>query len=246
MNKRLNKKNFAPLFGDWWGKIEPLFDNGVMEGIYSYLKERASEGHTILPMSNKTLRCFQETKLSDLKVVICGLCPYHSIMYGVPIADGLAMSCSNTGLTQPTLEQLYGALEKEFNEGMCLKCYKNPDLSYLSHQGVFLFNAALTVEKDRPGGHSEIWRPFTRYIFEHIISTTGVPVVFLGKYAQEFQRYLAPMQWSFLLQHPAAASRVGDDWDSLGTFTKVNKILKDSNNTEVQWLQERKELVIRK
>lgn len=234
----LNKESFKPLLGDWYQKIEPLFDNGVMEGIYSILKEQSKEGKRIAPESADTFKCFTATPLSNLKVVLCGLCPFHSEKDGVIVADGLAMSSSKTGIKQPSLVNFYEGLEKEFCEGMCLEANKPASLSYLAEQGVLLFNAALTTEIGKAGSHNLLWKPFTQYIFEHIISLTGVPVVFLGKEAAEFSRYLAPMQWHFELSHPAAASYAGIQWDTKGTFRKVNKVIHDTNGHSIWWIDD--------
>src|SRR5574337_1753574 len=96
IHNMLNKESFKPLMGDWFPKLEPLFDNGVMEGIYSILKEESRRGKKIAPESADTFKCFTATPLSNLKVVVCGLCPYHTEKEGVIVADGLAMSCSKT------------------------------------------------------------------------------------------------------------------------------------------------------
>ena len=56
------------------------------------------------------------------------------------------MSCSVTGYIQPSLKQLYSALEREYNQAPGTYS-STPDLSYLAEQGVLLLNAALTTEK---------------------------------------------------------------------------------------------------
>lgn len=89
----LDKKEFKHFFGDWWEKIEPLFDNGEMDRIFSFLKNRGRKGKIIAPVSGDVFKCFEYTKYSDLKCVIAGMAPYHSLRNNVVIADGLMMSC---------------------------------------------------------------------------------------------------------------------------------------------------------
>jgi len=120
-------------------------------------------------------------------------------------------------------------LEFEFN-------LKHPDLSYLAHQGVLLWNAALTTEINKAGSHLELWEPFTKYVFQEILSTTGVPTIFLGKEAAKFERYTGLFSHNFPISHPASAAYKKTDWSTEGVFTKVNKILKEVNNYEINWL----------
>jgi hypothetical protein len=40
------------------------------------------------------------------------------------------------------------------------------------------------------------------------------------------------------MSHPASASYKNTDWDTEGTFRKVNKVLKDNNNFEISWLND--------
>jgi uracil DNA glycosylase len=65
-----------------------------------------------------------------------------------------------------------------------------------------------------------------------------VPVVFLGKEASKFKRFMGPLTWSFELSHPASASYKNAEWDSEGAFTKVNRVLLDEKKTPIYWLDE--------
>lgn len=235
----LNKELFRESFGTWWSKMEPLFDGGIMENIFKHLKSRSREGYKILPESPLLFRCFEECPLDELKVVIIGMAPYHNIRGNTPAADGLLMSCSNTGILQPSLEKWYKAIEKEYHNGLNLKMYENPDLKYLANQGVLLYNISLTTEIGKAAAHIDIWKPFTIYLLEEVISLTGVPVIFLGNDAAKYKRHLAPLQWRFILSHPASAAYNNTQWDSQGVFKKIDKILKDNNNEEIHWIEEK-------
>jgi uracil DNA glycosylase len=146
------------------------------------------------------------------------------------------MGCSTTNILQPSLQKFYDGIEKEFYNGLCVTCERLPDVSFLARQGVLMYNAALTTEINKAGSHISLWEPFTKYLLEKVLDTTGAPVIFLGKDAAKYQKYVAPFTWSFTLSHPASASYKQDDWDTEGVFTKVNKILKDNNNLEISWL----------
>jgi uracil-DNA glycosylase len=253
MSTKLDFELFKPLFGSWAEKFKPFFLSGGFDAVYERLKTDSARGKKIAPLSHNVFRCFQETPLDDVRTVLAGFCPYHTFagwsdkflpnadmnrpskIY--PIADGLMMSCSITKRLQPSLEQFYNALETDIGKGLQLNMVKDPDLSYLAHEGVLLLNSALTVEEGKPGSHQEIWEPFMKFLFEEVFTTNGIPIVLLGREAQKLKRYIMPFTWIFELSHPASAAYTNSQWDSKGTFTAVNKILKENNNTTITWIQ---------
>ena len=222
----------------WHYKMKPFIESDECTAIYEFLKKEAKRGKKIAPLSSNTFRAFRETKLSELSVVMIGMCPYHTFKNNEPVADGLLMGCSTTGYPQPSLDKFYDALEREFHNGLNLKRKKNPDVSYLANQGVLMLNAALTVEMNKAGSHNAIWEPFMKYLLENVLDTAGVPFIFLGKDAGKYERYLPPFTWSFTLSHPASASYKQTDWDTEGVFSKVNQILIQNNNFKINWLDE--------
>ncbi len=220
----------------WHAKMRPFIESNECDAIYEFLKKESKRGKQIAPLSSNVYRAFKETPLDELKVVLMGMCPYHTFKNGEPVADGLLMGCSTTGYPQPSLDKFYDAMEKEFHNGLNLKRHKDPDVSYLAKQGVLMLNAALTVEMNKAGSHSDIWEPFTVYLLEHVLDTSGVPFIFLGKDAAKYERYIPPFTWSFTVSHPASASYKQTDWKTDGVFKKVNEILKQNNNFEIGWL----------
>ena len=221
----------------WHYKIRPFIESEACDKIYEFLKKEAQRGKKIAPLSSNTFRAFKETKFTDLKVVMMGMCPYHTFKEGQPVADGLLMGCSSTGYLQPSLDQFYKALELDVY-GLKLDMYKNPDVTYLANQGVLMLNASLTTEMNKAGSHIDIWEPFTIYLLEHVLDTAGVPFIFLGKDAARYERYLPPFTWSFPLSHPASASYRNTEWDSEGVFKKVTNLVKQNNGVDIHWLQE--------
>ena len=235
----MNWTKFQDCFHEsWHSKMQPFIESEECDEIYAYLKKEAGRGKKIAPLSSNVYRCFLETPLTELKVVLMGMCPYHTAARdGQPVADGLLMGCSTTGKLQPSLEQFYGGVERELYNGLNLKYDKNPDVSYLAKQGVLMFNAALTTEINKAGSHIALWEPFVKHFFE-AIEVEGVPVIFLGKEAGKYAKYTPPLSWSFTVPHPASASYKNTEWDTEGVFGKVNKILKDKNNYYINWLDE--------
>jgi uracil-DNA glycosylase len=165
-----------------------------------------------------------------------GMCPYHTFKNDLPVADGLLMGCSVTEQIQPSLSQFYGAIEREFYNGLNLSIIQNPDVSFLANQGVLMLNAALTTEMNKAGSHIEIWEPFMKYLFEEIINHLGVPIIFLGKDAARYKKYTGIFTHVFEISHPASASYKGTEWDTEGVFVKVNRLLEENNGFSVQWV----------
>lgn len=220
----------------WHAKMKPFIESEECDKIYAYLKSESKRGKKVAPISMHVWRCFLETSLDDLKVVMVGLCPYHTLKNDAPVADGLLMGCSVTGVVQPSLDQYYRAVEKEFYDGLNLNIIENPDVSFIAHQGVLMLNAALTTEINKAGSHLEIWEPFIKYLFEEIINHLGIPIIFLGKESAKYKKYTGIFTHVFELSHPASAAYKGTDWDTEGVFTKVNRLLEENNGFSVQWV----------
>jgi uracil-DNA glycosylase len=233
----MNWDKFAEFFHEsWHSKMRPFIESEECDKIYAHLKDRSRKGHKVAPLASNVYRCFLETPLTDLKVILVGMCPYHTEKNGVFVADGLLMGCSNTDRIQPSLQQFYDAVERDVYNGLKLTSIKGPDVSYLAKQGVLMLNAALTTEINKAGSHMAIWEPFMKYFFEEVVAAEGAPIVFLGKEAAKLEKYTSPFTWVFKISHPASAAYKNSEWDSEGTFTKVNKILKDNNNFNIEWL----------
>ena len=234
MNWEKFKDNFHE---SWHAKMQPFIESEACDEIYAFLKKEAGRGKKIAPLSSDVWRAFRETPLTELKVIMIGMCPYHTAKNGVPVADGLLMGCSKTKQLQPSLEKFYDGLKTEFDRKE-IDFIRNPDVSYLANQGVLMLNAALTTEINKAGSHIAIWKPLIEHLFEHVFQYEGAPVIFLGKDAARYSKLVGPMKWSFVLSHPASAAYKQSDWDTEGIFTKVNKLIKEYNNYEINWLDD--------
>lgn len=230
--------NFKDMFHEsWHDKMKPFIESEECDKIYAFLKSESKRGKMIAPLSSNVFRCFKETPFNEMKVIIVGMCPYHVMRNGSPVADGLLMGCSTTGVMQPSLEQFYGGIERELYNGLALNRVKDPDVSYLAHQGVLMYNAALTTEINKAGSHLELWDAFNDYLFTNVFAFSGIPTIFLGKEAAKVSRYLTGFDWQFPISHPASASYKNSEWSTEGVFTKVNTLIKENNGYKIDWLK---------
>ena len=220
----------------WHSKIRPFIESEECNKIYAFLKSESKKGKQIAPQSIHLWRCFLETSLDNLKVVMVGMAPYHTFKNDLPVADGLLMGCSITNQLQPTLQKFYSGLEKELYDGLNLSYIINTDVSYLAKQGVLMLNASLSVEINKAESHLDVWEPFIKYLFEEILNVTGVPIIFLGKDSAKYKKYAGTICPTFTLPHPASASYKGTDWNTEGVFSKVDELLEESNGFGIQWL----------
>lgn len=239
-------ENVSHKFGDWAPYFKDFIESEEFDSIFARLKWESGRGRIICPASADTFRVFTETSYNDVRAIFILQDPYPWRVYkggeNVFIADGLAMSCANTGICQPSLRQFYDGMEKELCKGMNLDFVYEPDLTYLAKQGVMLMNISLSVEKDKPGSHLSLWTSFIKYFFEEIINTyhRGLPIVFFGQIAGKLEPLVVPfLHWTRIITHPAAAAHKGTKWDSKGLFGWVNTILEQNNGPEfkINWFK---------
>lgn len=237
--EKLDWGKFAGQFHESWEpKMRPFIESDECANIYAQIREQTARGKKVVPVSGQTFRAFKETPMNEIKCMIAGLSPYHTLKNGKAIADGVLMSAKNTMHLPPSLEQFYGGMERELYPDGSVTVLRNPDLTYLCKEGVFMFNVSMTTELMKAGSHVKLWEPFTKYVLEEIITLSNVPCVWLGKDCLRFDRYLNPFQWRFPVSHPASASYNKTDWNSEGVFGKVNRVIKDYNNQSIRWAEE--------
>lgn len=231
---------FEPLLGDWAPKFRPLIESSDFDDIYKFLKDEHKEGKIICPHHTNTFRAFKECPFSKLRVIFILQDPYPWVKFDrggerVYTADGMAMSCSNTGACQPSLELFYQGMEDDLG----IKVFRQPDLSYLANQGILLLNTSLTAEMNKPSSHEGLWDKFIKYLIEEVINfyTGGIIYVSFGGNAHVMTKAILPfLHWGFEVEHPAAAARKEREWKHDNIFTKINKILKDCNNDQINWV----------
>lgn len=234
--------------GEQWSELmKPFLESDKCNDIYTFLRSQTTDrGKRICPESHQTFRAFKETPVDKLCCLWMLQDPYPWIKKGIYVADGIAMSCSNTGYLQPSLELWYNGLMDD------LPGYggheTNPDLAYLCNQGVMMMNSALTVEEGKPSSHSNVkvmgerirlWEPFMRYFLEDVISSLpkGIVIVLGGRESQYYEKFINPLQHYILkCEHPAVASHQQREWDHDHIFRKINRLVLENRGREIDWM----------
>lgn len=148
-------------------------------------------------------------------------------------ATGLAMDCGI--MRSPTIDAIISVYDKEYPNAFNVDLM-NGHLIRWAHQGVFLYNAALTVVQNEPLSHIKIWEPFTAGVINALIQDQN-PKVFvgLGKPAQLILGNIPGPHTLLKYEHPVYAARQNRAWDALGIFHKINEIVTFNGRPAIDW-----------
>jgi uracil-DNA glycosylase len=204
---------------EWYKLLSPLIKTDYFGKVGKAIQPMTFSTKKIFPTYEETFRAFRLTPPSKVKVVIVGLEP--PCIHGVQ-ADGLAFGSKNLLNVSPTMIKIFEEIERDVYDGY--KLDQDPNLTRWADQGVFLLNAALTVEKKKPGSHLKMWDKFTRYALSKLSrDQAGVIYLLWGKYAKSFIPNIQ-LESNFILtaDHP-----LEEGWAGNKHFTKANEILKE-------------------
>ncbi len=209
-----------------WTKI--LKEELSSEYFNNILKEIKKEykNHKVYPDYENIFNFLNLTSYEKVKVVIVGQDPYH----GENQAHGLAFSSLDKKLP-PSLRNIYKELKNDLGI-----VNEEANLTPWAKEGVLLINSSLTVRKGLPNSHRYInWDRFTDKIIEKI-NNKKTPVVFIlwGNFAKE-KKVLITNKNHLILEsaHPSPFS-AHKFWGNKH-FSKTNKFLKETNQTEINW-----------
>jgi uracil-DNA glycosylase len=224
-------KIFAKLKKSGWDiPLKDFIYSEDFNKIIEYLYKDSINGKKFTPQLKDIFKAFEECPYKDLKVVFLGQDPFP----GKDIADGIAFSCSYTKEAQPTLQALLDEVNRTVNEGFNIST--NPDLTRWANQGVLLINTALTTTTYKVGQHYIIWQPFMAYLFDVLTwYNPGTIYVYFGKKASEWKNAVNDNNYKFELMHPATSYYREEPWDCKDVFNKINEILLDNNNQQIEW-----------
>ena len=185
----------------------------------------------ILPRTDCIFRAFKETPYSDVRVVILGMDPYHSIIKNQAVATGLAFESGIWNYIPPSLGNILKELSDDIGDG-------EADLTSWAKQGVLLINTALTVEEGNAGSHARYWEPFTEAVLKSLSETTGLIYCLWGRHAKMYKKYINP-NFNYVLEaaHPSPLS-AHRGWFGCKHFSEINKILLGQTKDHIIWLED--------
>lgn len=216
----------------WANKLKGFILTSDFDKVLNTLYQLRESGKRFTPPLKQVFRAFEECPVNKLKVIMIGQDPYPHM----GVADGIAFSCSNTMKPQPSLKNIFEALN--------LTVYTHdpvehePDLTRWSNQGVLLLNSALTCEIDKVGSHYNVWQEFIAYTMDILnFTNSGLIFVLMGKQAQELENLIGQQHHIIKVSHPASAAYSKTTWDCGDMFNRINKIIEGQNGPEfkIKW-----------
>lgn len=199
------------------------FQKPYFSQIKTFLQKEKAEWYTIYPAWNQIFNAFNQTPFNQVKVVILWQDPYH----WEGEAHWLCFSVQDWVTIPPSLRNIY----KELYSDLWILPPKSWNLSKRTSQWVFLLNATLTVRKDSPNSHKDIWRQtFTDSVIS-ILSKEKDHLVFILRwaFAQQKKQLIDESKHLVLCSpHPSpfSADR-GFFWSK--PFSKTNAYLESHN-----------------
>ena len=119
-------------------------------------------------------------------------------------------------------------------------CNFDPTLEEISKQGVLLINSALTVETNKIGSHTCLWRPFIKSLFKNLsLYNPGLIYILWGNTAKSFEPYISKGNIVYKMQHPAYYARTNTKIDSK-FFKELNRVVYYHFGEKIEWFTEEK------
>jgi len=193
----------------------------------SEAKKRSNPG--IEPPMPLVFEAFNRVGPKQITVVIIGQDPTPQ----PGRATGLAFSVNDPKSVGSVLNVLLEVSLEGFSVNL-----NNGDLTSWTRQGVFLLNAALTVNRGQAGSHSNWWSLFTQMLVQYI-SDRGNPSAWLlwGEKAQYFQQFIDNARHYVMTGgHPSPLGGIGrNEFFGKGYFQCANEFLANKRGGRIDW-----------
>lgn len=212
----------------WRAALATEFEQPYFQAITAFLKREIGAGKTIYPPGPLIFNAFNTTRFDKVKVVILGQDPY--INQGE--AMGLSFSVPKGVKIPPSLRNIYKELETDLGCEMP----KHGDLTAWAEQGVFLLNAALTVEKGLSNSHAKCgWHTFTDAVIRKLSEgRDGLVFMLWGNFAKQKTAFIDPFKHLVLeAAHPSPLA--GGAFNGCQHFSKANEFLENNGAAPIQW-----------
>lgn len=216
----------AEVFNDWMKVI----DTSILFKVLNQINPE-----NICPAKEDVFKAFTLCPMSDCKVVFLGQDPYPQKGVATGILFGNA---PDTEDLSPSLQIIKDAVI-DYTKPHNYPIEFDNSLESWAKQGILMINSALTVEVNKIGSHTAMWRPFISNLLETLSHyQPGIVYVLFGQQAQTFKPYINP-SGNYILKenHPAYYARTGTRMSS-DIFKEVNKCLKQQYNEEIVWYTE--------
>jgi len=213
----------------WKTALKAEFEKPYFAELKRFLQAEKAAGKTIYPPGSLIFNAFNSTPFDQVRIVILGQDPYH----GPGQAHGLCFSVQHGVKPPPSLVNIY----KELQSDMGITLPTHGCLQSWTTQGVFLLNAILTVEANKPASHQKKgWEEFTNAAIQQLsLQREGLIFMLWGNFAQQKATLIDERKHTILkAPHPSPFS-AHTGFLGCGHFSKANAILTARGESPVKW-----------
>lgn len=216
-------------FGDWIRVINQKELNIVIDAM-----NRLYSSKKVCPAAENVFRAFDLCPYNELKVVFIGQDPYPQRDVATGILFGNKADVPEDELSPSLKVVKEAAVNFEVPHNSIIF---DQTLESWARQGILMINSALTVEMNKVGSHTMLWRPFISSLLKNISETNpGLIYVLFGSQAGTFQPYIKTGT-VIKVPHPAYNARTETKMNPK-LFTDINRELKSKYGITIKWYQE--------
>lgn len=219
--------NIADYLGDWMTVIDKEELNKVLRSLsIKYTKE------LIEPSANKVFKAFNSCPFSKLQVIFLGQDPYcqKNVATGIAFGNNVKKDSDVSPSLQVLKDSVINYITPTVNVNF------DNSLESWSKQGILMLNSALTVEVNKPGSHTMMWRPFISKLLQNLSNSQSALIyVLFGNQAQTFIPYINK-NFNVILKekHPSYYART-ETMMPYDIFKEIDIKLKYQYNTTIKW-----------
>ena len=212
----------------WKMALKEVFEQPYFTKLATFLRQEKAAKKIVYPPGPLIFNAFNTTPFDQVKVVILGQDPYHNPKE----AMGLSFSVPKGVKIPPSLRNIY----KELNTDLGIPVPNHGDLTKWAEQGVFLLNAMLTVEKNKPRSHQKIgWQDFTNAVIQTLSQQReGLVFMLWGGFAKKKAELINQEQHKILqAAHPSPLA--GGAYFGSKHFSQANEYLESRGEQPIDW-----------
>lgn len=214
----------------WKEQLSEEFSKPYFQELKRFLNTEKEQKKQIFPKGSQLFNAYNSTPFSAVKVVILGQDPYH----GVGQAHGLCFSVQHGVAVPPSLKNIYKEIKDNYPN---FQIPAHGNLQHWTTQGVFLLNAILTVEANKPASHQKRgWEQFTDATIK-ALSKNREGIIFLlwGNFAQQKASLIDEAKHYILkAAHPSPFS-AHNGFFGCKHFLKTNELLQQQQKSKIDW-----------
>ena len=238
----MDLKQFIP--DDWQSLLSNYLQSNDWRSLSKkFAIEYQQHRDAIRPDRERIFNAMHLTPVNQVKVVILGQDPYHSL----GLAQGLAFSVPKD---IPLQSKQFPSSLRNINKALALEGFgflKSGDLSHWAKQGVLLLNTALSVRLGEANSHAQLgWKSLVIEIIQKLSQQPNLVWMLWGGHAQSMEKYIHNPNQQLILKssHPSGLGVYKTDrpfiypgnQKSRGCFLKANDWLLANNLPIIKWV----------